>query len=128
MSVVISKVYVFNSLIKLFKSKNKIVYNYYKTNVHIRSPGLNNNRTHREKLENIGKHHLRKIYWLMIGGNNWRGRYNVELCGMMEIASITSCVMGQRIQWFGHIMSRGEKKTARAALEKKFLSTRSKKR
>jgi hypothetical protein len=36
---------------------------------------------------------------------------------MLELAPVTSFIKGQRIQWLGHIMRRGENETVRVALE-----------
>lgn len=47
----------------------------------------------------------------------WRRRYNRELTDMLEMGTITNFIKGQRIQWLGHIMRRGENEPLRAALE-----------
>jgi len=36
---------------------------------------------------------------------------------MLELAPVTSFIKGQRIQWLGHIMRRGEDETVRVVLE-----------
>jgi sorting nexin-29 len=61
----------------------------------------------------------RKICGPVIDGTtgNWRRRYNKELYDMLELAPVTSFIKGQRIQWLGHIMRRGENETVRVALE-----------
>ena len=48
---------------------------------------------------------------------SWRRRYNKELLDMVNIPPVTSFIKGQRIQWLGHIMRRGESDTTKLALE-----------
>lgn len=48
---------------------------------------------------------------------NWRRRYNKELSDMLDLAPVTSFIKGQRIQWLGHVLRRGENETVRVALE-----------
>lgn len=48
---------------------------------------------------------------------NWWRRYNKELYDMLELAPVTSFIKGQRIQWVGHIMRRGENEAVRVALK-----------
>jgi len=48
---------------------------------------------------------------------NWRRRFNKELYNILELSSVTSFIKGQRIQWVGYIMRRGEMEAVRVALE-----------
>jgi len=36
---------------------------------------------------------------------------------MLELASVTSLIKGQRLQWVGHIIRRGENEVVRVALK-----------
>ena len=42
---------------------------------------------------------------------------NKELYDLLELAPVTSFIKGQRLQWLGHIMRRGENEAVRVALE-----------
>jgi len=47
----------------------------------------------------------------------WRRKFNRELQNELELASVTSFISGQRIQWLGHVMRRNEEETVRTVLE-----------
>lgn len=85
---------------------------------HVWLQSLYDNQTNREKPEEFKKRVLRKICVpiIVVTTRNWRRRYNKELYNMLELAPVTF-IKGQRIQWIGHIMRRGENEAARVALE-----------
>lgn len=47
----------------------------------------------------------------------WRRKFNGELQDELELAPVTSFIIGQQIQWLGNVMRRSEEETVRKVLE-----------